>query len=46
MKKEKLFKVKYRWHAVNSYYEQVVDRATLEKMEASNKFVIISIQEY
>lgn len=46
MKKEKLFKVRYRWHSGNTYDEQVVDKATLEKMEASTKFIITSIQEY
>lgn len=46
MKKEKLFKVRYRWHSGNTYDTQVVNKATLEKMEASTKFVITSIKEY
>jgi hypothetical protein len=46
MKKEKLFKVRYRWHTGNTYDTQIVDEATLKKMESSTKFVITSIQEY
>ncbi len=48
MKKEKLFKVRYRWHAVNTneLYTQIVNDATLKKMEKSTKFIIISIKEY
>ena len=46
MKKEKLFKVKYRWHTGNTYDTQIVNDETLKKMEASTKFIITSIQEY
>ena len=46
MRKEKLFKVRYRWHTSSGYDTQVVNEATLEKMEASTKFLIASIQEY
>ena len=46
MEKEKLFKVRYRWHSGSTYDTQIVDEPTLGKMEASTKFVIIGIQEY
>lgn len=44
--KEKLFKVRYRWHSGNTYDTQIVNLETLEKMEKSTKFIITSIQEY
>jgi hypothetical protein len=46
MKKEKLFKVRYRWHTGSTYDTQVVNDETLKKMETSNKFVITGIKEY
>lgn len=46
MKKEKLFKVTYRWHTGNTHDTQIVDAETLEKMKKSHWFVILSIEEY
>lgn len=46
MEKEKLFKVRYRWHTGNTYDTQIVNDETLKKMETSTKFIIISIKEY
>lgn len=46
MKKEKLFKVRYRWYTGKTCDTQIVDEITLKKMEACTKLIIISVQEY
>lgn len=46
MRKEKLFKIRYRWHSGNTYDTQVVLESTLEEMLTNPKWVITIIKEY
>lgn len=46
MRKEKLFKIRYRWHTNNTYDTQVVLESTLEEMLTNPKWVITIIKEY